>query len=93
MFMLLERHDALGRLSQLLEQVHSGPGRVAFVSGEAGIGKTSLLRAFTQSASSSAAPVSSALSYPCRFPQRGHSTSSVQPNHRPWQRLHQWPLS
>ncbi len=49
MFMLLERREALGRLSQLLEQVHSGSGRVAFVSGEAGIGKTSLLRVFAQS--------------------------------------------
>ena len=48
--MLLERHDTLYQLSQLLAQALAGPGRVAFVGGEAGIGKTSLLRAFTQSA-------------------------------------------
>ena len=52
--MLLERNEALERLSHLFEQVHSGPGRVAFVSGEAGIGKTSLLRVFAQSATFSA---------------------------------------
>ena len=52
---LLERHDALERLAQLLTQALVGPGRVAFVGGEAGIGKTSLLRAFTQSAACAAA--------------------------------------
>ncbi len=51
---LLERHDALQRLAQLLTQALAGPGRVAFVGGEAGIGKTSLLRAFTQSAACAA---------------------------------------
>ena len=51
MFRLLERRETLARLSQLLEQAQSGPGQVAFVSGEAGIGKSALLRVFTQSAS------------------------------------------
>ena len=55
MGMLLERRDTLERLSQLLAQALAGPGRVAFVGGEAGIGKTSLLRAFTQSAACTAA--------------------------------------
>ena len=54
--MLLERRDTLDRLSQLLTQAAAGPGRVVFVGGEAGIGKTSLLRAFTQSAACIAAP-------------------------------------
>ena len=53
--MLLERRDTLEQLSQLLAQALAGPGRVAFVGGEAGIGKTSLLRAFTQSAACTAA--------------------------------------
>ena len=53
--MLLERRDSLEQLSQLLAQAIAGPGRVAFVGGEAGIGKTSLLRAFTQSAACTAA--------------------------------------
>ena len=44
--MLLERRDALERLSALLAQASAGPGRVALIGGEAGIGKTSLLREF-----------------------------------------------
>ena len=54
MVVLLERQEALGRLSQLLAQALAGPGRVAFVGGEAGIGKTSLLRAFTASPAAAA---------------------------------------
>ena len=46
--MLLERHDALERLSTLLAQASAGPGRVALIGGEAGIGKTSLLREFAR---------------------------------------------
>ena len=48
MALLLERQEALDRLSQLLALALAGPGQVAFVGGEAGIGKTALLRAFTQ---------------------------------------------
>ena len=47
--MLLERSEALQRLSELQAQAAAGPGRVALIGGEAGIGKTSLLRRFTQS--------------------------------------------
>jgi DNA-binding CsgD family transcriptional regulator len=44
---LFEREVALGRLEQCLERVSmSGTGVVAFVGGEAGVGKTSLVRAF-----------------------------------------------
>ena len=48
--MLLERRDALDRLSELLRQANADSGRVALIGGEAGIGKTSLLRAFAPDA-------------------------------------------
>ena len=54
---LLERRQALEQLSQLLTEALAAQGRVAFIGGEAGIGKTSLLRAFTQSPASAAARV------------------------------------
>jgi len=41
---LIEREDALDRLHALLEEAGSGVGRVALVRGEAGIGKTSVVR-------------------------------------------------
>jgi len=53
--MLLERRDALDQLSQLLTQAASGRGRVALIGGEAGIGKTSLLREFSSHAQAAAA--------------------------------------
>jgi DNA-binding CsgD family transcriptional regulator len=44
---LLERHDELRALEESLEAVRrTGLGRVVFVSGEAGVGKTALLREF-----------------------------------------------
>lgn len=43
---LLERQDALDRLQRWLTQAGTGPGRVVWLGGEAGIGKTSLLRTF-----------------------------------------------
>ena len=43
---LLEREEALARLRGALSEACGGGGLIAFVSGEAGIGKTSLLRAF-----------------------------------------------
>ncbi len=44
---LLERHDELIALHESLEEVRrTGSGRVVFVSGEAGVGKTALLRGF-----------------------------------------------
>ncbi|MGA8719335.1 MAG: AAA family ATPase [Solirubrobacteraceae bacterium] len=44
---LLERDGELGRLEQGLEQVAlSGSGMVAFIGGEAGVGKTTLVREF-----------------------------------------------
>jgi DNA-binding CsgD family transcriptional regulator/tetratricopeptide (TPR) repeat protein len=47
--MLLERDLALDALSSALEQTrNSGAGCLALVSGEAGIGKTSVVRAFTE---------------------------------------------
>ncbi|MGH9118852.1 MAG: AAA family ATPase [Acidimicrobiales bacterium] len=46
--MLHERDDAIGALTTALQRVtESGAGKVAVVSGEAGVGKTSLLREFT----------------------------------------------
>jgi DNA-binding CsgD family transcriptional regulator/tetratricopeptide (TPR) repeat protein len=44
---LLERHDEFRALDEALEAVRrTGSGRVVFVSGEAGVGKTALLREF-----------------------------------------------
>jgi DNA-binding CsgD family transcriptional regulator/tetratricopeptide (TPR) repeat protein len=45
---LLERDDALATLHQLFTEASSG-GRLLFIEGEAGVGKTSLLRAFRES--------------------------------------------
>lgn len=48
---LLERSDQLGALRALLEEVvASASGRLALVSGEAGVGKTALLRALSATA-------------------------------------------
>lgn len=44
---LLEREDVLAKLQAQSREAAAGPGRLVFVEGEAGIGKTSLLRAFT----------------------------------------------
>jgi len=43
---LLERDELLQRLLALQREAAAGPGRIVLVEGEAGIGKTSLLRAF-----------------------------------------------
>jgi len=43
---LLERDDALGRLREATEQAAGGAGRVVVVGGEAGVGKTTLVRRF-----------------------------------------------
>ncbi len=52
---LLERSGELAALARALASATvSGQGRVALVAGEAGIGKTALLRQFTASAASSA---------------------------------------
>jgi len=45
---LLERDDALAVLTAALDAARSGSGRMVLVSGEAGIGKTSLLRAIRE---------------------------------------------
>ena len=42
---LVERGEALAALGAGLREVAAGPGRIVLISGEAGIGKTSLLRA------------------------------------------------
>jgi ATP/maltotriose-dependent transcriptional regulator MalT len=44
---LLERHLQLAALDDLLDEARAGRGRVVLVPGEAGIGKTSMVRAFT----------------------------------------------
>ncbi len=49
---LLERQDFLDELSQLAVNVSSGNGKTLLVSGEAGVGKTSLIRCFTDSLNS-----------------------------------------
>lgn len=46
---LLERNNELELLSQIAEGVRSGKGKVVYVFGEAGIGKTSLTEYFTES--------------------------------------------
>ncbi len=48
--MLLERGTALELLSRHRSEAYAGPGRMVLVGGEAGIGKTSLLRAFAPDA-------------------------------------------
>ena len=45
---LVEREAALQALDHGLREVGNGSGRIALIAGEAGIGKTSLLRAFAQ---------------------------------------------
>lgn len=45
---LLERGDLLLELSRLLGEAAAGTGRLAFVAGEGGIGKTALVRRFGQ---------------------------------------------
>ena len=45
---LLERETFLGELKAILSQVPTGGGRFVLVSGEAGIGKTSLVEQFTE---------------------------------------------
>jgi hypothetical protein len=45
---LLERRSATASLQEALADATRGAGRIVFVSGEAGIGKTSLVRAFVE---------------------------------------------
>ena len=51
---LLEREAALGDLDRWHDEAASGTGRLVLLSGEAGIGKTSLLRAFARGGGRSA---------------------------------------
>ncbi len=51
---LLERASHLTQLDEHLELAAAGHGRVVFVGGEAGVGKTSLINAFCQRASGAA---------------------------------------
>ena len=44
---LLERKDSLDQLSQLVADISAGEGKTVLLSGEAGIGKTSLIKHFT----------------------------------------------
>src|SRR5580765_5871012 len=43
---LLEREDVLAALTGLLAEIGAGRGRLAFIGGEAGVGKTSVVTAF-----------------------------------------------
>ena len=54
---LLERDHLLAELDRLLQRAHGGTGVLSFVSGEAGIGKTSLLREFVARATDTACHV------------------------------------
>ncbi|MET0476682.1 MAG: AAA family ATPase, partial [Actinomycetota bacterium] len=47
---LVERDAQLGRLAAALEEARHGRGSTVLVSGEAGIGKTSLLQEFAEGA-------------------------------------------
>ncbi|MCH7772436.1 MAG: AAA family ATPase [Bacteroidetes bacterium] len=49
---LLERKDSLDKLSQLVTDVLAGEGKTVLLSGEAGIGKTSLIKYFTNNLNS-----------------------------------------
>jgi DNA-binding CsgD family transcriptional regulator/tetratricopeptide (TPR) repeat protein len=49
---LLEREPYLQTLARALSEVESGSGQLVFVSGEAGVGKTALLRRFAEDARS-----------------------------------------
>ena len=46
---LLERDDLLAQLDARWTQARKGPGQLVFIEGEAGIGKTTVLRAFAAS--------------------------------------------
>jgi predicted ATPase len=46
---LLERDGLLAQLDARWSQAREGPGQLVFIEGEAGIGKTSVLRAFAAS--------------------------------------------
>src|SRR6476659_2537277 len=46
--LLLERAELLRELRRLLAEAASGNGRLALVAGEAGVGKTSLVRRFAE---------------------------------------------
>ncbi len=45
---LLEREDALAGISRAFAEAQGGHGRVVLVGGEAGVGKTALLRRFCE---------------------------------------------
>jgi predicted ATPase len=51
---LAERSTQLDDLARALNQAAQGRGRTVLLSGEAGVGKTSLLRAFADAAASHA---------------------------------------
>src|SRR6185436_10760602 len=46
---LLEREDVLAALDEALADATGGRGRIVFVGGEAGVGKTALVRRFVES--------------------------------------------
>ncbi len=48
---MLERGEALARLAEAVESASRGAGRVVVVAGEAGVGKTTLVRRFVEGAS------------------------------------------
>jgi predicted ATPase len=51
---LLERSDQLSQLDEWLDGALTGRGRLVFLGGEAGAGKTALLRVFSDQARASA---------------------------------------
>ena len=48
---LLERSESLGTLQRLVAEAASGRGRLALIGGEAGVGKTALVRHFSRAVS------------------------------------------
>ena len=74
---LLERDAALAQLDAALAEAAEGRGAVALVSGEAGIGKSSLVRAFTAGVRGSA-PYSRTFGPAC--PTRSTAIAQTRPS-------------
>src|SRR4051794_39222782 len=71
---LIEREHVLGRLAALLDEAVAGAGRLVFLTGEAGIGKTSVVAALTDVAGGPATAWRRLRSVPSSTPSRSSPT-------------------